>query len=313
MKNTIKSISYILLILVAFVSCEKDISVDMPKPEDKLVVEGIIELNDYSIVFLTKNAAYFDIVDTATVNNSIISGGQATVIVTDGSITDTLVPHVFPKWPYYGYYGTQIKGSIGNTYDLKILYDNNEYTATTFIPDTVGIDSVWFDKFEQTDSLGFLNFNFQDPYENGNYYSCLVRVHQTQPWFYRSYFGTHITDDKLGNNMKFSYSPISKGYERNSFFNNSSNNGDDPLGIFKEIGFSVGDTVSLKLSTMDQISYNIWGSWYSHQATSGNPFTNPATVLTNIDGAPAKGYWIGYGSDIKTVYITDTVNIEIID
>lgn len=303
----------LIAIAAAFLisSCEKDISVNMPRPEDKLVVEGIIELNDYPIVFLTKNAAYFDVVDTAVVNNSIISGDAATVIVSNGANTDTLVPHVFERWPYYGYYGTQIKGEIGGTYNLTIKYNSNDYTATTFIPDTVAIDSVWFDKFDGLDSIGFLNFNYQDPIENGNYYSCLTKVHQYQPWFYRPYFGVHVTDDKLGNNLKFSYSPIAKGYERNSFFNNFT--GDEDISIFEEIGFKVGDTVSLKLSTMDQVSYNIWGSWYSHQATSGNPFTNPATVLTNIEGAPSQGYWIGYGSDIKTVYITNTVSIEILN
>ncbi len=311
MKNTIKSITYIFIILFAFVSCEKDISVDMPRPEDKLVVEGFIELDEYPIVFLTKNAAYFDIVDTATVNNSIISGNQATVIVTDGFIIDTLAPHIFEKWPYYGYSGTQIKGAIGSTYELKIQYNDDKYNALTSIPDTVAIDSVWFDKFEQLDGFGFLNFNFQDPIENGNYYSCLTRVHQNQPWFYRPYFGTHITDDKLGNNSKFSFSPISKGYERNSFFNNSA--GTEESSIFEDIGFSIGDTVSLKLSTMDRFSYNIWNSWYSHQATSGNPFTNPATVLTNIEGAPAKGYWIGYGTHIETIYISESDNIQIIE
>jgi hypothetical protein len=281
----------------------------MPRPEDKLIVEGIIELNDYPIVFLTKNAAYFDVVDTAVVNNSIVYGSMAKVIVSNGIITDTLLPHTFTKWPYYGYIGTKFKGEINESYSLKIIYNDKEYSATTFIPDTVAIDSVWYDTFQGNDTLGFLNINFQDPIENGNYYGLLTKVHQYQTWFYRPYFGTHVADDKLGNNSKFSYSPISKGYERNSFFNNFSSGNEN---IFESVGFKVGDTVSIKLFTIDQQSYNIWSSWYRNQATNGNPFTNPATVLTNIEGAPANGYWMGYGSYIKTVLIKGSGNIEIV-
>lgn len=308
-----KNKAYIFLssaIIIAFaIACEKDISVNMPRPENKLIVEGVIELNEYPIVFLTKNAAYFDVVDTSVVRNSIIFGNQAQVIVSNGIITDTLIPYTFTKWPYNGYYGTKFKGEINGTYNLKVLYNNNEYTATTYIPDTVAIDSVWFDKFDGIDSLGFLNARFLDPIKNGNYYCLLTKVHQFQNWFYRPFFGYHIADDKLNNNSEFSFSPISKGYERNSFFNNFSDGSQD---IYKRVSFSVGDTVSLKLSTISQESYNIWASWYSHQATNGNPFTNPATVLTNIEGAPSNGYWMGYGSYVRTIVITDSINLEIL-
>jgi len=309
MKNHIIIILLLAITVSLIISCEKDISVNMPRPEDKLIVEGIIELNEYPIVFLTKNAAYFDVVDTAVVSNSIVFGDMATVIVSDGILTDTLIPYRFSKWPYNGYYGTKFKGDLNNTYSLKILYNDKEYTATTYIPDTIAIDSVWFDKFDGTDSLGFLNVRFLDPLFNGNYYSLLTKVNNYQPDYYRPYFGYHIADDKLGNGQEFSFSPISKGYERNSFFNNFSDGTED---IFSQVGYSIGDTVSIKLSTLDQVSYNIWSSWYSHQATNGNPFTNPATVLTNIEGAPANGYWMGYGSYITTVFIQDTVNLEFI-
>ena len=93
MKNKASVIFSLSAIILLAVSCEKDISVDMPRPDEKLIVEGIIELNEYPVVFLTKNAAYFDVVDTAVVTNSIVSGNQAQVIVSNGIITDTLTPH----------------------------------------------------------------------------------------------------------------------------------------------------------------------------------------------------------------------------
>jgi hypothetical protein len=310
MKTQNKILLFVATVLTIFISCTKDISVDMPKPIDKLVIEGTIDLDEYPVVFLTKNAAYFDIVDTVVVQNSIIHDAQATVIVSNGYQIDTLTPTIFKRWPYLGYTGTKFKGTINGSYDLKILYDDNEYFATTTIPDSVAIDSVRFDRFQGSDSLGFLTCRWLDPIESGNYYTLLTKIEGKQDWFYRPFFGFHHTDDKMGNGTEMEFNPISRGYERNSYYKDFE---DGNLDMFQRVAFKVGDTVSLKLSTIDQNSYNFWNSWYRNSITDGNPFTNPATVQSNIQGDPSNGYWIGYGSSITTVYIVDSTTLEIID
>jgi hypothetical protein len=282
----------------------------MPKPSDKLVVEGTIEIDEYPVVFLTKNAAYFDIVDTIVVENSIIHDNQATVIVSNGYQIDTLKPSIFSRWPYKGYIGTKFKGTINGSYDLKILYNDNVYYSTTTIPDSVGIDSVRFDKIADTEKKGFLYCRWLDPVETGNYYTLLTKVHGKQNWFYRPFFGFHHTDDKIGNNTEMEFNPISRGYERNTYFHDFK---EADAGMFSHVAFKIGDTVSLKLSTIDQNSYTFWNSWYRNSITDGNPFTNPATVVSNIQGAPVNGYWIGYGSYVTTVCIVDSTTVKIID
>ena len=281
----------------------------MPRPIDKIVVEGMIELDEYPIVFITKNAAYFDIVDTAVVNNSIIYGNKARVIVSNGDLVDTLTPATFNRWPYYGYIGTKFKGSIHGQYDLQIIYNSLEYYATTTIPDTVAIDSVWADPIGNIDSLCLLSAKWQDPDFLGNYYTLVTKVHVEQNWFYRPFFGFHIIDDKLDNNNPMTFTPLTKGYERNTYYNDFDTT---DIEMVQKIAYAVGDTVSIKLQTIDDESYSFWNSWYRNLVTDGNPFTNPATVKTNIYGAPANGYWIGYGTSIITVYITDTTHLEII-
>ena len=60
---------YILLITVfLFTACEKDITVDLPQPESKLVVDGYVEYNKPIYILLSRNAPYFSPIDPSTVN-----------------------------------------------------------------------------------------------------------------------------------------------------------------------------------------------------------------------------------------------------
>ncbi|HOZ30855.1 MAG TPA: hypothetical protein PLL66_08050, partial [Bacteroidales bacterium] len=268
-------ILYLVLFSICILSCEKDITVDLPKAEEKLVVEGTIDLNEYALVILTKNASYFDVLTTEAVNNSIIHDNQATVIVSNGNTFDTLQPTIIDKWPNYAYIGTKIKGEVNMDYSLKILYDDKEYFATTTIPDTIGIDSVWFEKMNGFDSLGFLGMTWTDPPQIGNNYLVTTKNHGEQKYFFRPYFGMHIMDDILFNGQKMSYTPIVKGFEHNDYYNDYYDPDiidtpeEDSLYFVNAFFFKYGDTVSIKLSSVDANSYIFWSSWYRNYMTEG--------------------------------------------
>jgi hypothetical protein len=309
-------VSYLtLIVIVSFLiliwGCEKDISVDLPRADEKIVVEAFIEPDSFAVVFITKNASYFDPVDTIVVANSIIKGNQALVIVDDGNNIDTLIPAIFPRWPYHGYKGTKIKGQENGIYNLKVFWNNHEYFATTSIPKIIPIDSIKFDKFSFNDSLGFFNIFWKDPIEIGNYYSVTVRNHKRHQWFYRPFFGIHILDDKIDNNSTMFYGPISQGYERNAYYNDFMDNLEN-IEFIDILAYRIGDTISIKLSTMDKMSFQFWSSWYRNLITAGNPFANPASVKSNIQGDPANGYWIGYGSYISKIHIVSKDSIEVL-
>ncbi|MBN2779004.1 MAG: DUF4249 domain-containing protein [Bacteroidales bacterium] len=305
-----QSIIYILIATIFFIiiSCEKDITVDLPRPAEKITVEGFIELDDYPVVFLTKNLAYFDLIDSTLVKNTIIKDNQALVIVSNNGVSDTLNSVVLNRWPYFAYQGTKFTGQIGESYDLKIIYEENEYLATTKIRDTVAIDSVNFEILEGNDSLTFISVTWKDKPEIGNYYTVTVKQEGKDNWFYRPYFGIHLVDDKLDNNNSITYAPIFRGFERNDYYNDFEdlNAEDQESDFLSELFYKLGDTISVKLSTIDDNAYNFWSSWYRNMITDGNPFANPAKVKTNITGAPANGYWIGRGSYVTTFYIADS-------
>ena len=303
---------FIFIIIIFLSSCEKDISVELPRPEKKITVEGFIEINEYPIVFLTKNSAYFDAVDTTFVNNLIISGNEATIIVTDAynSTIDTLLAvDTFPRWPYKGYQGTKIKGQTGGVYDLKIIYNNQTYTSTTTIRDIIGIDSVWYTKPFKSDSLGYLSINWKNPSGYGDYFAITLKM-SWQGWFFRPAM-THVINDKfLEHNEKIVMPYITKAYERNSYNRITNTDDIDWLDFYL---YKKNDTVSIKLSTIDEAAFIFWDSWYRNKSSEGNPFTNPASVKSNIKGDNVNGYWIGYGSYIKTIYIDEEYKIITID
>lgn len=307
---------YIYISLVVFIllfvntSCQSDINVTLPKPESKLVIEASIELNEFSTVFITKNHAYFEVLDSNAVNSAIIHGDLATVIVSDGIVNDTLIPHNFSKWPYKGYIGTKIKGQIRGRYSLTVKYDNNQYTSHTSLLDTIPIDSIRIEYSKPTDTTGFLYMYWKDKPEIGNYYTIRLKTQTKQTDYFRPFIGIHLLDDKRDNGKVLIYGPLTKGAERNDYYY-SIYDFKDKKDMSSKVMFCVGDTVFIKLSTIDSDSYTFWSSWYRNKVTDSNPFTNPASVKTNIIGNNVNGYWIGYSNYIVRCIVKQDKTLEI--
>lgn len=305
-------LSAVIISMVAISSCLKDITVEIPQADSCLVVDGYIDFNDRPIVFLSKSMAYFTELDTNAVNGLQITDEEATVIVSDGSVVDTLKYLPIQRWPYKCFQGTKILGQLNHRYDLTVSYKGDKYTSSTMIPDTVTIDTVMATFF--TDTFALMKVNWKDPKNVNNYYSIHVK-NQYQPMYYRPYALCHITYDSDLDGKEMAFAMVVKGLERNTYYNNFFSKEDEDSALYK-LGdifcFSVGDSVSLKLSTIDQVTYNVWESWYRNWLSDGNPFMNPATVKTNIEapeGRTAKGFWSGYGASYSSVYLysKDTV------
>ena len=132
-----------IIIPIIFLSCEKEITVDLPEPEQRLVVEGWIEQGDYATVILTKNMPYFGKTDSTTLVQMI--NFPATVTLSNGEISETLIKTLnFDYFPPIIYRGTIIKGEIGKTYYLTINSEGKQLTASTTIPPPVKFDSLRF-------------------------------------------------------------------------------------------------------------------------------------------------------------------------
>lgn len=310
-KNRFLLIVAIVVIACVSMSCEKEIDIELDNYTEKLVVEGTIDLGEVPVVFLTRNIGFFEDIDTAYVNATIIAGDEAVVTVSVDDLVDTLQPAEFSWFPYHGYKGSKFVGEIGKAYDLRIRYNDCDYHSTTHILDTVALDSVKFQlSGKPADSTGFLTLFWTDKPEKGNHYSIYTKM-RGQDHFLRPFYGTHIIDDKLLNAPPVVYGPLTKGAERNEYYYNIFDV-DSLSELAAKIMFKIGDTVALRLSTLDDDSFLFWDSWYRSTVTDGNPFTNPASVVSNIGGSPAFGCWIGNGAFAEYVYIKDSASVEIL-
>lgn len=311
MKTKYLSLTIISALCILLFSCETDITVDLPKAQEKIIVEGFIENNIRARVFLSKNASYFDVVDSTSLSDILIYDSLTLVTVTNRNIIDTLTPGFFPKYPYYAYTGTnKMIGQIGESYRLDITYQGNHIWAETTIPEAVNIDSVWFEYYEESDIYGTLGFSFIDPANVRNYYSLELYTSDEQSWFFPPYYGTSVFDDNLLDGDTINYSPLLKGYDSNDYFQEDIEEEEpEEEEINTDAYHKFGSTVNLKLSSINIEHYVFWTSYNRHLSTTGNPFTNPASIQSNINGENCEGIWGGYGSNILTVKIDESLLI----
>src|SRR5688572_20512615 len=128
-----KLIPYLFLAVFA-VSCEKEVSIELPDPESLIVVDGGITTGEVAKVTLTWSAGYFDPIDSASLINYVITTG-ALVTVSDGIMTDTLTVTLdFTRPIPFVWVGSDITGQVGRTYTLTVVADGKTVTSTTTIP-----------------------------------------------------------------------------------------------------------------------------------------------------------------------------------
>ena len=328
MKNSkYRIIAAILITISLTIACETNITVDLPTPEEKLIVQGQIENNQPAFVFLSRNLGYFDPVnipdlpDSAGISDYIaaletsyglIYDSTIVMTITSGGITDTMKPSfTFLEFPYFGYQSQTMTGEPGNTYRLNITCKNKEYWAETSIPEPVDIDSVWFEFLPENDTSGSLGFYILDDANQRNFYTIESRVSGEQIAYYAPYFGSYAFDDETQNGDTIFYTPLLKGTDDNAFFqtddSEQQSSEEQEESFIEEAYFDFGNTVNIKLSCIDKETFVFWMSLSRHLSTSGNPFTNPASLQSNINGENCDGIWAGYGSQITTVHIDNSL------
>ena len=292
-----KFYKYILLsgLIVILLSCEKNVTVDIPVASEEVVVEGRIEIDTIPIVVLSKTLPFFGEININEIQNQTIPG--ATVIVSDGTLTDTLSQIL----PGYGiYFGTHIRGEAGKSYSLTVNVNGKTLQATTTIPHPVKLDSVWWKVNGNKDSLGFAWAHLTDPDTIGNCYQWLAQ--RINKYTYGNEIGRQkdsvfvaglgsAFEDKFFNAKSFDFS-----FARGAFsFSDKEDDTNDEKYYFKR-----GDTVVVKYCSIDRKSFEFWRTEDSQVQNNGNPFGSPAPISGNIVGG--LGIWAGYASQYDTLF-----------
>ncbi len=306
------------LAALTLISCEKEVEVDLPETEPKLVVEGTIENGKPPIVILTRTQSYFAPTDLNSIAGIFVRG--ATITVNDGFGTDTLEeissaglteeqiqyvaeqtgidPALITDADISAYTSTNLAdtGVIGRTYTLNIAADGKTCSAVTKIPNVVPWDSTWWRLAEQDaddDSSGYIWGRLTDPDTMGNGYRHYARrYYSADPDFiedsrFISPLGTTFNDKYL-NGLTVDLFAV-RG--RSPFTDNSE---DETAGFFLR-----GDSVVMKLVSMGLKEADFYMTYDNNVGSQGDIFSTPANARGNIDGG--LGIWAGWAAYYDTL------------
>jgi hypothetical protein len=249
-----------------FVSCEKEIDIDLNNSTPQIVIEGNIsdEPGPYTVK-LSKTVNFSD-------PNTFPPVSGATIIISDNTgAVDTLIE------TSSGLYQTHsIAGVQGNTYTLKVIAEGNQYNAVSTIPYKVNLDGARFDlnsqpgESEETYSIIPL---YLDPVELGNSYRFFFSAHGKTDKQYQ------VSNDNFGNGS----------INAQPFFTDS-----EYIKILK------GDTVKVTMLCIDVNTYNYY--YTLSQIGDGGIIggATPTNPPSNITGNKALGIFSAYTTQTKT-------------
>ncbi|MEY3541818.1 MAG: hypothetical protein RLZZ204_630 [Bacteroidota bacterium] len=281
-----------LLLVLLFISCEKDITIKLDPSQTRLVVDASIENEQPPIVFLSQSLDFFGKINPTILSASLVR--NAKISITDGTSTVTLtedsVVRGNTKVYFYTTSGTNqfFRGRLGAKYNLRIEAMGNIYTASTSIPQlTRKVDSLYWDKVPLADDSNDVRLMLTgtDQPGLGDYIRYFTKRGQ-EPFLagFNSAF-----DDQIIDGTTYTVQ-VDKGFDKNAEFA-------DSLSFFKR-----GDTVTLKLCNIDKGTYDFWRTYEFSFQSIGNPFSSPTKILGNISN-DALGYFGGYGAQYHTIII----------
>ncbi len=276
MKNIFK---IYLLVMVAILSgCTKDAEIALPEYKPTLVIHSYISPQDTGVlvyVNMSKSAYNNNYND---LNNVV----NATVKISDGVSTTTLsfIPSQGPN-SYSSYYvdSTIFKIRPGITYQLEVSTpDGKKATANTTIPSSVPVKNLTYTlvKSQFGDSVYNLNFNFDDPLGQDDYFK----------------FGAYVlTIDTVTEELL-----QSSGSENfSTYFNSDGKYITESMEAYGYYPLMSPEQIRIVDFRLMHVTREYYMYHQSIQNSGGGPFSEPNVPFTNITGGV--GVFAGYNYD----------------
>jgi hypothetical protein len=273
-----------VICLLLFSTCEKELDLNIPVSESKLVVEGWIENGKGAEVILSRSAPYFSAIDSNSILDYAVTHAKVTLTSGDQHEILTLGPNK-SYFPPFVYKSTDIKGEIGKTYSIEVILNGDTITASTSIPEPVSLDSVWFAPDPGKEGKGRIWARLTDRADQENFYRILYKRKGKDNRFVPGNFSTF-------SDILFSGRTVEMGFLRGY---------SSLLTVDEENYFEAGDTVSVKFSSIDREQFDFWNGYQSEVLAAANPLSASYSHLkSNIRGG--LGIWTGYGATYYLVY-----------
>jgi hypothetical protein len=307
----------IISLLLTLLSCTKEVEIDIPGYEEQVVIDGLIEINTPPIVLISKTKQIYQPTSLDDYLNGFLSG--AIITVSDGTNSVVLQEFCTDNLPAgsqefaaqifgipadqlgsfhicgYASLDPSIFGKANTTYTLKVEFEGKTYTSSTTIPEPTKLDAVYWKPYGDLTDFGYSWATLTDPASQYDAYKWEVkRINKDStgksidPYFKKTF--NPVFDDDFFDGLTFDFF-----YENPMTFSNQ----EIP---YEERGlYQIGDTVVVKFSKMDAITFNYLEKKYAQLATNGNPFATPTPIPSNISGG-AIGLWAGYAQSYDTLF-----------
>mgnify|MGYP001179780000 FL=1 len=329
---------YIYIVSLLLISCQEEITLNLPKAETKLVVQGAIENGFPPYVILTKSQGYFDPLDSINLSNIFVTDASVSVTRDDGEFRDlTLISQseidfletyigykveIPPNTIYIDLEGLLNPGFslASRSYTLDIVWNNQSITAETTIPEPTPLDCLWVEKSETADEDFKFDIRgvYSDPADQQN--NIITRSKRIEHYKRINDHSDSIQCEiinKPDGNLKLidaGADLLINGETFEFYFPRPKDSG-FPLGKYNGrhtkdcngdlVEFS-NDVVLIKYCQIDEPSLKFWRGLIRQAGTNGNPFAEPMNLVSNINNG--LGIFTGYGSVYYNVpIIKDTV------
>lgn len=269
MLRKIKYLSLLLAVSFSICSCEKVIDVELNTSPNQLVIEGnITNKLGMQTIKISQSVAYTEPNDYPAVQGAVVN-------VTDDQGSSWIFTESTPGSYTFGAF----KGEPGRTYSLKVNINNVLYTASSTMPDSVGIDSLDVKVFNfGSEKQKQAQVHYKDPAGVANQYRFVLKVNGFQS---RSVYSENdrFTD---GNNVP------------SVMFFNGKNDDDDEL--------KTGDNVEVEMQCIDKNVFTYWNTLSQQSQNGPGGGVTPGNPPSNISN-DALGYFSAHTVSKKEMVV----------
>ena len=292
---------------VLLTSCQKEIEVDIPDYDRKIVIEGRIENGSPAMVIVSRSVPYFDHIDLQTLMNDVFIKDAVVTVSCDGASEQLQFTLCEDSPVYLAYVGRNIKGEPGKRYDLRVEIGDTVYTSSTTICQPFSLDSVWLAFANEQDTTPTTRIQLTDNPATHDYYMFQIKVHgkRLHDRLWVTSFPVAF-DDATFNGQTVNYEILRAN--PSSLFESTLT--DEEKEEFYRVTYRKGDTIYMKTSLIDYDGFQYWSAMTYAISLGQNPFMSPAPVPCNIKGENVIGNWCGFASTIDTIYYLDDTQLR---
>jgi hypothetical protein len=246
------SILIIVFISLTALCCRKSIELNLPKYQPKMVLEFYLQDGQPLACLLQESINYTDTTKIQLVSNALI-------ILSYNGVSDTLfnVPYIDQKLgKIYNYYNPKILNLLPSVeYEVYVNDgEGKEMRGKTRTKEIVPIKNLTY-TYDDANNVSAI-IVLDDNQNEVNYY--LMAAFKNTPFLGNGLVTDRRVSDILFNGNQFSFET--------------------------SYNYQLGDTITARLYHLTEEHWNFSESASNAQSANGNPFGQPANILSNVTG-----------------------------